>query len=442
MLAAGLVVGVLVERGARRREQHDLPRPRRGARCRQRALEVAGVVERHPGARQRGRELRRGLADQVGRAGALGHRRGERRVVAALAAAAEDHVHAAREGLEPGDRRGDVRGLGVVDVEHPVERRDLLEPVRDAGEAREPLADRGGRHPAGERDGSGGHRVEAVVRPAQPDLLDAHQALPVPPQRVLARREAGAGAGPEPDALGLPGQALRRELLRRDGHRAGRLAGEHLELGGAIGVEGAVAVEVVLGEVEQHPGVGREALGVLELERRRLADDRRRLRQPAIGERGERRPDVAHDLRGQARRAVQVADQLDRGRLAVGAGDRDQLVGHEPPADLELPDHGQPRLARRDDDGRLRRHAGALDHRADRRRAARPRASRRGPRRRPPRAPRAARPNRPRVAAGDRRAAAAQRERHRDAGAGEPHDEVGTGWERRPREHARHCVGG
>ena len=44
--------------------------------------------------------------------------------------------------------------------------------------------------------------------------------------------------------------------------------------------------------------------------------------------------------------------------------------------------------------------------------------------------------HRARVAAHDRRATGPQRERDRDAGAREPDDEVGTGWERRPREHA------
>ena len=41
--------------------------------------------------------------------------------------------------------------------------------------------------------------------------------------------------------------------------------------------------------------------------------------------------------------AVDVADQLDRRRLAVGAGERDELVLEQPPAELELADHAQPR---------------------------------------------------------------------------------------------------
>ena len=45
---------------------------------------------------------------------------------------------------------------------------------------------------------------------------------------------------------------------RRDRDGLVRLAGEDLQLGGAVGLEGAVAVEVVLGEVEQHGRLGRE----------------------------------------------------------------------------------------------------------------------------------------------------------------------------------------
>src|SRR5918999_1560320 len=50
-----------------------------------------------------------------------------------VAAAAEDHVDVAGEGLDPDDGRGDVRRLRVVDVQHAVDGRDLLQPVRDAG---------------------------------------------------------------------------------------------------------------------------------------------------------------------------------------------------------------------------------------------------------------------------------------------------------------------
>ena len=62
--------------------------------------------------------------------------RAQRREVLTLPTAAEDEVHAGRERAQRDERRLDVRRLGVVDVEHAVVRRDLLEAVRDAGERR------------------------------------------------------------------------------------------------------------------------------------------------------------------------------------------------------------------------------------------------------------------------------------------------------------------
>ena len=122
------------------------------------------------------------------------------------------------------------------------------------------------------------------MRPAQPDLLEGDQALARPTTaRPRGRRAGAVGPVAEPATpLGLaPATRRPRAPPAPRPMRAGRLAGEDLELGGAVGGERPVAVEVVLGEVEQHAGVGREALGVLELERGRLADDRRALRQPA-----------------------------------------------------------------------------------------------------------------------------------------------------------------
>ena len=102
---------------------------------------------------------------------------------------------------------------------------------------------------------------------AQAELGDRQQRLLVPPQLAGAVRELGARAGAEADAAGAAAEVLDAEAERRDRHRLVGLAGEDLELGGAVGVEGAVAVQVVLGEVEQDGGLGRERQRVLELER-------------------------------------------------------------------------------------------------------------------------------------------------------------------------------
>ena len=151
--------------------------------------ELGAVAQRHAGGLERGPQPRRLLADQVRRRAALGDRGGQRRVVLLLAATAEDRVHAARERADPDDRRRHVRRLGVVDVEHAVDPRDLLEPMRHPGEARQRGADRGGRDAARERDRGGRHRVLEVVRPPQPDLVDRDDRLAAPGDPPVLDRE-------------------------------------------------------------------------------------------------------------------------------------------------------------------------------------------------------------------------------------------------------------
>ena len=153
--------------------------------------------------------------------------------------------------------------------------------MREAAERAQAGADGVGVHAAREADGGGRHRVLDVVGAAQAELRDGQQRLLVPPQLPGAVGELGARAGAEADAPRAAAEVLDPEPERRDRDGLVRLAGEDLELGGAVGLEGAVAVEVVLGEVEQHRRLGRERLGVLELERGRLGDDVRAWRERA-----------------------------------------------------------------------------------------------------------------------------------------------------------------
>ena len=60
---------------------------------------------------------------------------------------------------------------------------------------------------------------------------------------------------------------------------------------------------------------------------------------------------------------MDVADPLGRGRLAVGSGHRDELVGDEPPREFELTEHDGAAGPRRGDRGRVLGYAGALDER-------------------------------------------------------------------------------
>ena len=91
---------------------------------------------------------------------------------------------------------------------------------------------------------------------------------------------------------------------------------------------------------------GREVVGVLELEARGLADDRR-VGVDLAGQGGERGADVAGDRDRLAGAAVDVSEQLDRGRLAVGPGHRQEPVRDRPPGQLELAEDLDPRARAR-----------------------------------------------------------------------------------------------
>jgi len=100
-----------------------------------------------------------------------------------------------------------------------------------------------------------------------------------------------------------------------------------------------VAVEVVRKRgCEEDGALGGELDRVLELEAGGLADDRRG-RVDRLGERGQRRADVAGDGDRLGGGPVDVAEQLDGRRLAVGAGYGEEAVGDRPPGKLELADH-------------------------------------------------------------------------------------------------------
>ena len=155
-----------------------------------------------------------------------------------------------------------------------------------------------------------------------------------------------------------------------------------------------------------------------------------------------RRADVAGHGHRRAGRPVHGADQLDCGRLSVRAGHRDELVRHEPPAQLQLAKDlhaGNPGMA---DHGRVPRDAGTLDDRCGRRRCLQKVDSIRiqmnfDARPRKPFCIRQRLGRTPRVAGDDPlvRPRGAQRQRRRDARAREPYDQVGPGRKRRALTH-------
>jgi hypothetical protein len=97
------------------------------------------------------------------------------------------------------------------------------------------------------------------------------------------------------------------------------------------------------------------------LERRQLAHD-------PIGspDRRERRADVAGNRDVTAGRTEDRAEQLGCRRLAVRAGHADELrVGQLPESKLDLRPDGDPTLTGSEDQRRLPRNAGRLDHDID-----------------------------------------------------------------------------
>ena len=131
---------------------------------------------------------------------------------------------------------------------------------------------------------------------------------------------------------------------------------EDAQLRVAVGLERAVAVEVIGLEVEQHGDVARERLDVFELERRELADDPVR-----SADRRKRRADVPGDRDVERRRPEDRAEQLGRRRLAVRACDADELrvVRQQAPGHLDLGLDGDR------DERALTGHARALDEHVD-----------------------------------------------------------------------------
>ena len=170
-------------------------------------------------------------------------------------------MDAAGERVDADERRGDVGRLGVVDVEHAVDRRDLLEPVlRGRGSERRPARTASASTPRASATAAAAIAFCTLWAPRRPSSETAssgcssHHSWPA--------RSASSAPGPAPKQT-RRAQPPRSSTPRPSGATATASLGwraKTSQLGGAVGVEGAVAVQVVLGEVEQHGGLGRERL--------------------------------------------------------------------------------------------------------------------------------------------------------------------------------------
>ena len=127
-------------------------------------------------------------------------------------------MDAAGEGAQADRGGGDVGRLGVVDEADAVDLGDLLEPVRDAGEAAQALAHRVAVDAHRERRRGGGHRVGDVVLAEEAELVDREQRLAVVEDRPLGDRDLAVGpvavaegdppgAAAEVDARPAPGSS-------------------------------------------------------------------------------------------------------------------------------------------------------------------------------------------------------------------------------------------
>ena len=164
-------------------------------------------------------------------------------------------------------------------------------------------------------------------------------------QRHLA---VGAGADAEGDAAGAAAEVdagERRVVGVVDGDVVVALVGEDPQLRRQVGLEVAVAVEVVGREVEEDRALGGEGGAVLELEAGALADDGRVGLDRADAAPASGVPTLPATATGSPAVAVDVAEQLGRGRLAVGAGDGEEAVRERAPGQLELAGHLDAALA-------------------------------------------------------------------------------------------------
>ena len=139
---------------------------------------------------------------------------------------------------------------------------------------------------------------------------------------------------------------------------------EHAQLGGRVGLERAMAVEVVGLEIEEHADMRAKRLDILELKGRELADD------PGLGrdrphQGREWSADVACHLDLPVVRAKDLPQELARRRLAVGAGDAEDGIREQACPQLDLAPYGDVARPRARDEQRLTRHPRALHDEID-----------------------------------------------------------------------------
>ena len=170
-----------------------------------------------------------------------------------------------------------------------------------------------------------------------------HERPALEPCRVAGA--AGPAAPGERDPTrGRDDRTRRRVVVVDDGEVVRGLPGEDPRLGGEVGVEVPVAIEMVRRHVRQHRDVGAEPIHRFELERRDLAHE---IARAFLGEKARQgRADVPGEHDPPAGALQDLGDPGRRRGLAVGARDRDPAMPSrrlrlgDPPGDLELRENG------------------------------------------------------------------------------------------------------
>jgi hypothetical protein len=327
--------GELVEGRARRRQQHGSPLAALGqcvsARIGDRLFHGCADYRIDPAGERAGKVFGR-LADQI-RPHDLAEIRRQLLDTPGLGPAAGDPVDRV-ESRQGAGRGVDIGGLGIVDERHWPDPAHLLHAVGKPGKACHRRGDRAGIEADGASRGVGGTGVLPVVPAAQGphglevDFLDrfagaalvqhavgrAHAVLEHP----LHRDRHHVGPVEPPCNRLAPGI-----VDAHDGGIARPLAREHPRFDRCIGLHRAVPVEMVGRQVEQRADLRLEAGHQVDLVGRQLEhiDPPRQRRRQQKG----RGADVAADLGIAPGRPQHVAGKRGGGRLAVGAGDRDDL---------------------------------------------------------------------------------------------------------------------
>jgi hypothetical protein len=280
---------------------------------------------------QRHREFVGGLAHEIDGRDVSGKLPGEGSEVLPFRATAEDQPHGCVVGVDAVADRERIRRDRVVHPAHAVSLPHQLEAVRHAGERAQPRGDRVLADAGGVGGGGRGRGVGTVVRARDPRLGG----------QLVVRSELDA----------FEAETSRDDPVPRPL--------EDPQLGGAVVLYGAVAVQVIRLQVEQHGDLERELVHVLELERGELGDD------PGILgwiEGGQRPPHVAAHGHGAPGGAKDLAQQLGRRRLALRAGhSQEGSRAQQPVTELDLAPDRQATPPRARHERVVARDAGALD---------------------------------------------------------------------------------